>query len=685
MSAYQAIQEKFGALGRSRRLRTSVAVVYCVAIIAVAAIFYREASRLDYLAGRIPEILKQADLTAKEPISVELVERGTLTVDGASVGDAALAKSLERMFERTGKIERVAEAASVILATQRKDWLPIALAQEPWLALGAGAVALSIVGFACWSGLALQLVLVSFVSGAIGGGLLLAGRPNIGASLASIPLFLFMFVLVVRLLLEALDRPRPIYAVAGSVVREAMRLRIAVSFAAIAIVVIPLLPQMIDPTLPLRYQVQTYLSSALDTMYMVCAFLTVFLGCATVAFEIRDRQAWTTLTKPVSRLSWLAGKWLGLVAINIAILLTCTVAMYAFLAQIRARPAQDLYDAIAVQDEVLVARIGSYPLYTRLAPAELQAAVEETMKADPNIQSDLREGVRTEIEVKKSLARAISEEYLKAQRSIGPNNERVYRFTGLSAQQRAGGSLSLRYKFYAGESDPNQVYPVVFVFGEGDRQAWIDHNFIAAQSNVVPVPASAIADDGTLDVHIQNQRLNKNARPNELEFLPGMGTIFFDPNGIELLYRVGGFGDNLFRAQLMNLLKLSFLGMLSVVCAATLSFPVACLVVFTVFSAGSIGPFLATSVAEYSIRTDSEILKGFEALVRTIAGATEFSVRAFGEAQGNGPVVEGRLVSWNDVGRTFVMIGVGWSGVLLVLGYLSFRRKELAIYSGQGG
>ena len=58
---------------------------------------------------------------------------------------------------------------------------------------------------------------------------------------------------------------------------------------------------------------------------------------------------------------------------------------------------------------------------------------------------------------------------------------------------------------------------------------------------------------------------------------------------------------------------------------------------------------------------------------------------AFGEAQGNGPVVEGRLVSWNDVGRTFVMIGVGWSGVLLVLGYLSFRRKELAIYSGQGG
>ena len=685
MSVLSRLQNRVSDLGRRRGVRIAVAVVYAIGILTSAVLVYREAAWLDRFANIVPQMLEGANLLAKEAVAIELTERGTITFEGRKVGDAAIAGQMSRMFNEAGVIEARAEATSMLLGFARPSWMPIPFAQEPWLVPASATVALIVVVFACFSGLAFPLVGVTIVCGVVWTAAMLLGRPSLGVSLGAVPAALFAFALVVRAALVALDRASPVFAIASGVVREAMKLRIAVAFAAVAIVAIPLFPQWIDPLTPLRYQVQTFLARSLDTMYLVCAFLTVFLGCATVAFEIRDRQAWTTLTKPVSRLSWLAGKWLGLVAINIAILLTCTVAMYAFLAQIRARPAQDLYDAIAVQDEVLVARIGSYPLYTRLAPAELQAAVEETMKADPNIQSDLREGVRTEIEVKKSLARAISEEYLKAQRSIGPNNERVYRFTGLSAQQRAGGSLSLRYKFYAGESDPNQVYPVVFVFGEGDRQAWIDHNFIAAQSNVVPVPASAIADDGTLDVHIQNQRLNKNARPNELEFLPGMGTIFFDPNGIELLYRVGGFGDNLFRAQLMNLLKLSFLGMLSVVCAATLSFPVACLVVFTVFSAGSIGPFLATSVAEYSIRTDSEILKGFEALVRTIAGATEFSVRAFGEAQGNGPVVEGRLVSWNDVGRTFVMIGVGWSGVLLVLGYLSFRRKELAIYSGQGG
>ena len=685
MSAYAALQSKIERLGRSKRFRSSVAVVFSTLIVLVVVIAYREAARMDDLAMRLPPLLAKADLTAKEPIAMELVERGTITLDGVAIGDIALSKSMQRLFEASGKIERVTDAASQLLATQRKPWLPIGLAQEPWLALAFGALALAVVQFACFSGLAVELVVISIAAVLLGGGLLLAGRPNLAASLAAIPLLLFLFLLVVRLLLEALDRARPIYAVAGGVVREAMRLRIALGFGAIAIVAIPLMPQAIDPTRPLRYQVQTYLSGSLDTMYLVCAFLTVFLGCATVAFEIRDRQAWTTVTKPVSRLSWLAGKWLGLVALNVAILLTSTVAMYAFLAQIRSRPAQDLSDAIAVQDEVLVARVGGFPSYNRLTAAELEAAVDETMKADPNIQADLRDGVRTAIEVKQTVARAITEEYYKQQRSIGPNLERVYRFTGLAEQRAFGGNLTLRYKFYAGESDPNSVYPVVFVFGTGDRQAWIDHNFIAAQSNVVPVPASAVADDGTLEVRVQNQALNKTARPGDLSFIPGMGTIFFDPEGLELLYRVGGFGENLLRAQLMNLLKLSFLGMLSVVCAASLSFPVACLVVFTVFSAGSIGPFLATSVAEYRIRTDSGTLKGFEAVVRAIAGATEFSVRAFGEAEGNGPLVEGRLVSWFGVARAFVMIGIGWSGVLLTLGFAAFRRKELAIYSGQGG
>ena len=680
------LAQRLSDLGRTRRFRIAVAAVFSLAILAVSVTFYREAARLDDLFARLPKMLAAADLRANDPVAKQLVEKGTITVDGRDVGDAALAKFMERTFEGTGRMDRVGEAAMRLIDTERQDWLPIAVAQEPWIALAAGALALAIVLFACWTDLALQLVIVSLAAGILGGGTLAIGRPSMAASLAAIPLFLFMFSLVVRLLLEALDRPLASCAVASSVIRESVRQKVAISFAAIVIIAIPLLPQTIDPTLPLRYQVQTFLAQSLDTMYVICAFLTVFLGCATAAFEIRDRQAWTTLTKPVSRGSWLLGKWLGIVALNLAILLTASVTMYTFLAQMKGRPAQDAYDAIAVQEEVLVARVGGLPEYKRMTSEELQQAVESEMKSDPNIQADLRDGTRTEIEIKKALVRTITERFLVAQRTIVPNTDKVFTFSGLSDQGKAGGMLTLRYKFYAGESDPNEVYPVVFLFGTGESQQGAPADFVAAQSNIIPVPASCInADDGTLTVQIINMKLNTEMRPGEPELLPGKATVTFDPDGLEVLYRVGGFGDNLVRAQMMNLLKLSFLGMLSVVCASVLSFPVACLVVFTVLAAGSLGPFLATSVAEYRIRTDSSALKAFEFVVKTIAGATEFTVRSFGEAKGNGPLVEGRLISWFDVARTFALIGVAWSGLVLAAGVFAFRRKELAIYSGQGG
>ena len=680
----QRISNRLSDLGRSRSFRSAVAAVFTIAFLAVGGVYFAEGSRIAALQERLPPILEKADLGAKDPVAVQLAERGTVTLDGVEIGNAALAQRMARMFEATGRLDRPYDAAALLLGTERKPWLPVPIAENPSLAIAGAALGAIVTLAACTSGLAVGLVILALASGAIWGAAWALGRPSYALNLVGIPVLLFVFALVVRLLLALLDRPSPMFAVAGSVVRESMRLKIALAFAAIAIVTIPLLPQLIDPDMPLRYQVQTFLSRALDTMYLVCALLTVFLGCATVAFEIRDRQAWTTLTKPVSRMSWLAGKWLGIVALNAAILSTSTLAMSVYLVQLRSRPAQDIYDYIAIESEVLAARVGSAPVFASLSADELQARVESEMKSDPNTQADLRDGTRSEIEVKQTFAKAILERHLANQRTINPNLEKVYRFVGLD-RGGAGETLTLRYKFYSGDSDPNALYPVVFVFGTGERQQWTDANFVAAQSNVVSVPASAISDEGVLEIRVQNLKFNPNARDGEPPFVPGMGTIYFDPDGFELLHRVGGFGDNLLRAQLVNILKLSFLGMLSVVCASILSFPVACMIVFTALSAGSIGSFLGSSVTEYRIRSDSGAVKAFESTVKAIAGATEFTLRAYSQAQANGPLVEGRLVSWWDVGRTFLLIGVAWSGLLLLGGFALFRRKELAIYSGQGG
>ena len=694
-SLLRRLSERLSDLGRRRGFRIAVAAILSVAVLATAGVLYAEAASMRRFSAAIPEILKDANLVERNAVALALVENGTVEVAGRTVGDPALATRLERLFEESGRIERLAEATSLLVGTMYPRWLPVAVAEEPWLALAGAAVALAAIHFAVFSGLVLPLLGALAGSAALGGvGLLLAslgvrilgGDPrDLVASLVAIPLFLLVFALLVHAALAVLDRASPAAAVAGGVVREAMRLRIAVAFAAVAVVVIPLLPVWIDRGAPLRYQVQTYLARSLDLMFVSCALLTVFLGCATVAFEIRDRQAWLTLTKPVSRFSWLLGKWLGLVVLNATILATASLAMYAFLVQVRSRAAQDIYDAIAVDSEVLVARVGGFPNFDMLPPAELASAVEEAMRADPNVQADLRDGVRNEIDIKKELARSIAGEYLKAQRSIAPNTEREYVFRGLAAAREAQANMTLRFKFFAGSQDPNERFPVVFIFGEGDGESWDDRRFTPAQSNVVPVPYNAIAADGTLKVRVANLEYRADAPAGRNPFIPGRTTIAFDPDGLELLYRVGGFGQNLVRAQMVNLLKLSFLAMLAVTCASFLSFPVACLVVFTIFAAGSLGPFLANSISEYRIRTESVTLKTVEGLIKAVASATEFTVRAYGEAGANGPLVEGREVSWGAVGRTFALIGLAWSGILLVVGSMIFRRKELAIYSGQGG
>ena len=45
--------------------------------------------------------------------------------------------------------------------------------------------------------------------------------------------------------------------------------------------------------------------------------MTLFLSCATVAFEIRERQIWQLMTKPVHRINYLLGKWVGVATLNV--------------------------------------------------------------------------------------------------------------------------------------------------------------------------------------------------------------------------------------------------------------------------------------------------------------------------------------------------------------------------------
>ncbi|GDY04943.1 hypothetical protein LBMAG50_10840 [Phycisphaerae bacterium] len=406
--------------------------------------------------------------------------------------------------------------------------------------------------------------------------------------------------------------------------------------------------------------------------------MTLMLGCATVAFEIRDRQIWQLMTKPLDRFEYLIGKWAGLVLLNLILFLVSGVGIFIFVQWMRTRPATDEFDRIAVRDEILVARETSRPRYARMSKEELELVVDSMIASDAILKADIDSGRRRMEDVRREIATQRQVEFQSAQRRIEPGMSKFFLFEGLLPAKSIGGTLSLRYFLHAGASDSHTSFPIIFRFPDG---SWIDRMFIPAQGHILAIPANLINDQGQLQIEVVNLKFNSK----DSSFTPSEWAFNWDEDSLEVLYRVGGFESNYLRAMVVNLVKLSFLGMLAICAATTLSFSVACLLSFSIFLAGSLTPFLAHSLLYWTSAADAGSIESYiQLFVRAIAKIVEFAFRPFGQTSANDLLVKGRNVSWDRMTLAIFIIGLCWTGATLMIGWLAFRRKELAVYSGQG-
>lgn len=659
------------------RTRVVVALLAGAAALGACAPFlvqsFTWAGRRDALMG----VILQANATEKEPIWQELTSEGGVTVDGMVWRSAQVKAVGERLFDpRSGKVTRPDEVVAMLLAPALPAWMPSFLLER------GTVVALTVMAVALLAGavlLDLVLLLGTVLLGGVAAScvILLVGSPGAILVVAGMGVLLTGYGVLSRVVLSLLSAPRPITAVAHTVLRESTRQWYTGAFIMVLLVVLPLVPALIEPNQPLRYRVQSFISWSLGLTLVLAALLTLVLSCATVSLEIRDRQIWQTLTKPVDRLAYLLGKWLGVSAVNLILLAVSALSIFLFVQYLRTQRGQDPLDELSVRDEVLVARVSASPAWEMLAPDVLAESVDRQLAADPNLQAEIESGMRRESDVRKQLTDQVRQEYLSKQRSISPGEFRTYRFPGVGAAKGAAETVTLKYLFHAGASDPHTRHPVIFRFKDG---SWTDRIFVPAQGFVLPIPAYLIDDDGSLTVEIGNLGIQDD------QFFPGQWNIYFDANGMEVLFKVGGFEANFLRALLVEWTKLAFLGMLGVCCATVLSLPVALLFSVTVYLVGTMTPFLATAIEAFSVDTNANVLVVvFQVCVRSIAVGINWLLGGYGQVSADTLLVEGRLVSWTAVGRSFLLMGVVWCGLSLLIGWTAFRRKEIAIYSGQGG
>jgi hypothetical protein len=93
--------------------------------------------------------------------------------------------------------------------------------------------------------------------------------------------------------------------------------------------------------------------------------------------------------------------------------------------------------------------------------------------------------------------------------------------------------------------------------------------------------------------------------------------------------------------------------------------------------------FLLGALDNYRTQTDQGQVIYFNMVVAIIATWVRRAFKVYSQLQPTARLVDGRVLGWQDVARGVVVIRCG-SASCSTAAVAAFRRRELAIYSGNG-
>jgi len=368
------------------------------------------------------------------------------------------------------------------------------------------------------------------------------------------------FMLGLPLLRFVLGGPSPTLSVARTLVDEAIRMKLALIFVVGLVLLVPFLPFTLAGETRLQYRVESFLTYSLMLVTVLLSVMTILLACRTVSTELSERQAFLTLTKPVGRVSYLAGKWLGLMGLNLLLTAVAGVGIYAFTQVLVTNASAEIgsdedrfIDYVNTREQVLTARRSAAPepLNNQALVADFEQRLYELRLKNPQRFGDPGDPITQVTDAQRDLVRF---EALREWMTIPNRNAQTYRFSGLQDAQAAGPTIQLRFKpKAAGQLEDRRVA----------LEMQINNRPFFDARNGTPLPrvrndtwhvayiaSELVRDDGTLDITVRNTQ-------------PDQPTVRFEPGeGLEIFYSVGGFGTNLAKGMTVLWIRLAFLSML---------------------------------------------------------------------------------------------------------------------------
>jgi hypothetical protein len=454
-------------------------------------------------------------------------------------------------------------------------------------------------------------------------------------------------------------------AIACLTIKAAFRFRLVVVLTALLLGVVILLPALIKHDGTARGFAQIVLTYTLASITTLLSFTTLWSACGTLARDIEECQMQVVAVKPVGRWEIWLGKWLGIVLLN-ALLLGLSGSAVYLLMYLKARELTPKEQTI-LRNEVLVARGSAKEPIPDFKP-ELERRFQEEVKRLSPTGPDL------------SLLRKRIEEQLKRREQLVPSGHaRLWRLDLSRARRYVRDQpLFLRVKFHTPQTinmdEPAQAGTFLAQILVGKPETPLQRSLkplslSAGTFHEVQIPPNLLDEEGILWVEFRNY--------NDVPLL------FPLEDGMEVLYREGGFALNFIRGLGIIFFWLGLFAALGLCTASRFSFPVAAFVCLGLLFVGLSSGTLATVASEGTyMGIDWDKGKAYHPTVDAIlVPIFRFLLSVVNLVQDFSPIdslSSGRSITWGQLARAFAQIILLMSGLLASLGIFLFTRRELA-------
>ena len=444
-----------------------------------------------------------------------------------------------------------------------------------------------------------------------------------------------------------------IWAVAKNTIKQAIRMKIAVVFILLLLVLLPVLGVSATGDETIKGRLQTFISYGLSLTSLLLCLLTIAISIYTVTNDIKEKQIFTVVTKPIRRFQFLTGKLLGVILLDIFLLCIFSGIIYSiaiYMPKFYKATTSEMED---VNNEFFTAR-ASLPIPENDFTKQAEQQYEKLKKQD-DIPADM-----TRAQAVKEIANRMQ----IASRAADIGYGIKWEFDNVKP---LAGSIFIRFKYQVLQDTPDGMVDgrwivgephAVDTFSQGETPIFMqDFRHSVDTFHEIKIPAEVIPPSGRLAVVFVNNPLNDTI-------------VLFPQDGMEVLFKADSFTMNFVRSVVLIFSRLVFLASLGVLTSTFLSFPVAILLCLVIFVTASASVFILESFDSLSASVGLFYAYTLKWMVHLLPQFDKYNPTKF--------LIPARLVTWSFLGQCILFMVCIKALLLLALAFLVFSFKEIA-------